>query len=541
ALREASCHRNRRRSRSGRAPRVIWRLSPTCTTTTYVRRPSHSTPCPSPRKSAALGGSPTLYTARTGRWLPRAPAPGVLSATPPPARTARGPPTRRPWRPRCTSRRTPAAAGSARSCTGPCSTPWRVRTCTARTRASPSPTRPPCACTNASGTAVPAPTVRWAASSAATGTWPGTRRSCRPPAAPGAPRRAPPPRGPPPGPAAPPQRPGPLAPPRQDPADTGLPSPGPTAAPGAPPGAVTRVPSPGAGGSAELHRPLGQPHPEPVDHGLLFPELTRGVRGAHGDEERGEVLGARVGELARRRLAGEVEQRVDVARVQRLLPPGVELGRPGGDAALPERGQVVGEEAGSDDQDALVAQRRQAAPDLHQLHGVEGRHGDLEDRDVSLGVHLDERDVRAVVEPAVGHVRHGHPGGAQQLADRLGQRRGAGGAVRHLVVVLGEAPEVVDEGDGLGRAEGEGGLLPVGGDDEDRLRAGQVGGPGGQLSGPDGVVGQGRGAVAEVDRGHAVLGGGGGHGDDSFRRWSGHRHMRLPLSGSASASGRHLL
>src|SRR5690606_24670471 len=442
ALREASCHRNRRRSRSGRAPRVIWRLSPTCTTTTYVRRPSHSTPCPSPRKSAALGGSPTLYTARTGRWLPRAPAPGVLSATPPPARTARGPPTRRPWRPRCTSRRTPAAAGSARSCTGPCSTPWRVRTCTARTRASPSPTRPPCACTNASGTAVPAPTVRWAASSAATGTWPGTRRSCRPPDGPGCPR----------------------------------------------PGALTRVPSPGAGGSAELHRPLGQPHPEPVDHGLLFPELTRGVRGAHGDEERGEVLGARVGELARRRLAGEVEQRVDVARVQRLLPPGVELGRPGGDAALPERGQVVGEEAGSDDQDALGAQRRQAAPDLHQFHGVEGRHGDLEDRDVGLGVHLDERDVRAVVEPAVGHVRHGHPGGAQQLADRLGQRRGAGGAVRHLVVVLGEAPEVVDEGDGLGRAEGEGGLLPVGGDDEDRLRAGQVGGPGGQLSGPDGVV-----------------------------------------------------
>src|SRR5690606_17192132 len=124
---------------------------------------------------------------------------------------------------------------------------------------------------------------------------------------------------------------------------------------------------------------------------------------------------------------------------------------------------------------------------------------DLEHRDVGPGVHLDERDVRAVVQAPVRDVLHGHAGGAQQLAHGVGEGGGAGGGVGYPVVVLWEAPEVVDEGDGVGGAKGERSLLPVGGDHQDGLRPGQPGRPVGQLTGPDGVVGQGRGAVAEVE------------------------------------------
>ena len=108
------------------------------------------------------------------------------------------------------------------------------------------------------------------------------------------------------------------------------------------------------------------------------------LRRAQRHEERREVLGTRVGQPARRGLVLEVEQRVDVLRVQRPVAPVVELRRPAGVAAarVPQRGEVVGEEAAADDQYALVAQRRELAADLHQLLRVERRHGDLEDGDV---------------------------------------------------------------------------------------------------------------------------------------------------------------
>src|SRR4051812_28416880 len=217
-----------------------------------------------------------------------------------------------------------------------------------------------------------------------------------------------------------------------------------------------------------------------------------------------------------RSLVEEVQQGVHVPRLQRPPAPVVELRGPGGHSAagVAQGGEVVGEEAGADDQDALVAQRGELAADLHEPDRVEGRHGDLQDGDVGLGEHLDQRDVRAVVQSAVRDVLHGDTGGAQQLAYGIGEFGGSGGAVRHLVVVLGEAPEVVDERDGPYRAEGEGGLLPVGGDHEDRLGAGQVRGPGGERAGPDRVVGERRRAVTQIEGGHALQRVG-GHGGDS--------------------------
>lgn len=61
-----------------------------------------------------------------------------------------------------------------------------------------------------------------------------------------------------------------------------------------------------------------------------------------------------------------------------------------------------------------------------------------------------------MVEAAVRDVLDGDARGAQQLPYGLGEFGGARGVVANLVVVLGEAPEVVDQRDGVDRAEGEG-------------------------------------------------------------------------------------
>ena len=72
------------------------------------------------------------------------------------------------------------------------------------------------------------------------------------------------------------------------------------------------------------------------------------------------------------------------------------------------------EEPAADDQDAFVAERGELAADVHQLTGVERGQRQLKDGDVGVGVHLDERDVRAVVQSAV---RVLVDRAAEQLAD----------------------------------------------------------------------------------------------------------------------------
>ena len=101
----------------------------------------------------------------------------------------------------------------------------------------------------------------------------------------------------------------------------------------------------------------------------------------------------------------EVQHGVDVTGLDGLLGPGVELLTPdrAGAAGVAEAGlpQVVGGEAGPDDQHAVVAQRRERAAQLEQLPRIQRRHGHLQHRDVGLREHLDQRHVGAVVEAAV--------------------------------------------------------------------------------------------------------------------------------------------
>ena len=136
-----------------------------------------------------------------------------------------------------------------------------------------------------------------------------------------------------------------------------------------------------------------------------------------------------------------VRERVDVAPRERVGGPGVELRRPAGrgrvDAPLGEERQAVGEEAGADDQHALVAQRPQPLAELEQALRVLGGQRHLQHRDVGLGVHDLQRHPGAVVEAAAG-----------VLVDRLGvghQRRrrarasaeASGRLVGHPVVLRG--------------------------------------------------------------------------------------------------------
>src|SRR5450756_2071422 len=107
----------------------------------------------------------------------------------------------------------------------------------------------------------------------------------------------------------------------------------------------------------ELPGALGQAVPEAVNDAAVL-ELSALVCRTEGDEQWCEVLGAWVGLARRRRLVEEVERSVDVARLDDLASPGVELRRCSGRwgvraGAGVEPAQVVGGEPRSDDQRAL--------------------------------------------------------------------------------------------------------------------------------------------------------------------------------------------
>ena len=204
------------------------------------------------------------------------------------------------------------------------------------------------------------------------------------------------------------------------------------------------------------------------------------------------------------RLLAEGEQRIDVAAVERLGRPLVEVDRPlrrpglAHEVLVDER-QPMGQEAAPDDQHALVAQRREPATDLEQVPRVEVRHRHLEDRDIGVGVHRLERHPRAVVEAPRLAVEHGLVDG-HETADLRRQVGRAGCVVGHLVEPLREPVEVVDQRDATGRTDRHRRRLPVRADDQDLLRARHRRGPGAQLVHPRGIVEERRRPVTQVDR-----------------------------------------
>ena len=235
-------------------------------------------------------------------------------------------------------------------------------------------------------------------------------------------------------------------------------------------------------------------------------EVAGGLGRAEGDEERGEVLGARVGQAARpgtcaRSRAGRPRRRPPAPRWPQSSNSADQAGTPGPVCRSAAR--------------LWVKKPLPTISTPSSRSGASLRPMSIRRRGSSVGMEIWSTGMSASgnistsgtyapwSRPRSGMSWTGVPGAAQQLADRGGELGGARGVVADLVVVLGEAPEVVDERHGLGGAEGERGLLPVGGDHQDRRGAGQARGPGGQLAGPERVVGQRRRAVAEVEGRHA--------------------------------------
>ena len=235
-----------------------------------------------------------------------------------------------------------------------------------------------------------------------------------------------------------------------------------------------RLPSETSPTSGDEQGALGKAHPVAVDD-LVAGGLGVGRR-TQGDEQRCVVLDGRVGVGHARRLRPVRRQLGHVSAGECLGGPAVEVDRPAGglglDAELLEERQAVGQEAGADDQHALVAQLAQAAAEGEQLVGVLGRQRHLQDRDVGLGIHDLQRDPGAVVEPARGVLVH--PLGVRHhRGDPLGEVVGRRGLVGHPVVPLREPAEVVDQADArAGGGERQGRGLPVGADDQDRPSGG---------------------------------------------------------------------
>ena len=131
---------------------------------------------------------------------------------------------------------------------------------------------------------------------------------------------------------------------------------------------------------------------------------------------------------------------------------------------------------------------------------VQRRHRDLQHRDVGVRIHHGQRDVRAVVEPAVRVMGDGLVVGHQRL-DPGGQLRRARRVIGDVVVVLREAPEVVGQwGFGGGGADRQRRSLPVRRDNQYRPRHRKFVCPRGELRHPELVVDQRRGAVTQVER-----------------------------------------
>ena len=176
------------------------------------------------------------------------------------------------------------------------------------------------------------------------------------------------------------------------------------------------------------------------------------------------MLGAWVREAHGRRAVREILELVDVAALERLVRPRVELGRPGRrgriDTEIAKKGQTMGQEAAADDQHALVAQWPEPAPDVVEPLRIEARHRYLQHGNLCIRVHDGKRDIGPVVQSPIGLIDDRLVG--DELADLRRQLGRAWRSVLRTVVALGESPEVIGQwGTGSGRADRERRVLPV--------------------------------------------------------------------------------
>ena len=196
---------------------------------------------------------------------------------------------------------------------------------------------------------------------------------------------------------------------------------------------------------------------------------------ARDDHQRQEVLFARVRAAGGGSARPLGEAAVAIPRVERggLAQPGVERLGHGARPRIAEAAHVVVAHPAADDEDALVAERRQRAADGQVLLRVEAPlERELHRRNVGVRVGQLERDERPVIEPALRVARGGVPRRAEELLcspgelGMTGRRPGDGVRLGREAVIVGE------DGRPFGARHGRHRLLPVRRDHEQRLRRG---------------------------------------------------------------------
>ena len=165
--------------------------------------------------------------------------------------------------------------------------------------------------------------------------------------------------------------------------------------------------------------------------------------------------------------------------------------------------QVVRRTAGSDDEDALVRERRERLADpvvVPRIGVVLDR--ELGNRHVRVRIHKAQRNPRAVVEPALRVDLRGEPGRLQQRGRAPRHLRRTGRRIAELVQRLREAPEIVDRLRPRLGAHGRTRRTPVRRGDKHRLRPRDLGGdPREPGTGRAGIEREHRRAVRDEDRG----------------------------------------
>src|SRR6185437_13784086 len=135
--------------------------------------------------------------------------------------------------------------------------------------------------------------------------------------------------------------------------------------------------------------------------------------------------------------------------------------------------QVMDQVTAAQDEDALVAQRRQPSAYLEMVRrGLRLIDAQLNHRHIRIGIHMAKHGPCAMIETPGGIERHRKR--RQRFLDAARQPRGTWGGILHVIELARKAAEVVDGSRRIAGRYTRSGHEPVGRDREDRPRPRQL-------------------------------------------------------------------
>src|SRR6185437_4842216 len=135
--------------------------------------------------------------------------------------------------------------------------------------------------------------------------------------------------------------------------------------------------------------------------------------------------------------------------------------------------QVMDQVTAAQDEDALVAQRRQPPAYLEMVRrGLRLIDAQLNHRHIRIGIHMPKHRPCAMIETPCGIERHGK--WRQRFLDAARQPRGTSGGILHVIELARKPAEVVDGSRRIAGRYTRSGHVPVGRDRQDRPRPRQL-------------------------------------------------------------------